>query len=131
MLLGLCAAISAWAQTPAAQKSSAKASSTVSAQAQFKRGDLAAAESSVWSVLSSNPNDEQALTLLGMIRGEQHRYAEAEVLFGRVVQLNPKSVVARTHLANALADRKSTRLNSSHSQISYAVFCLKKKRDTD
>src|SRR5256886_8586719 len=28
----------------------------------------------------------------------------------------------------ALGDRKSTRLNSSHSQISYAVFCLKKKR---
>src|SRR2546430_2960572 len=27
-------------------------------------------------------------------------------------------------------DRKSTRLNSSHSQISYAVFCLKKKRTT-
>src|SRR2546427_8599104 len=27
-----------------------------------------------------------------------------------------------------LGDRKSTRLNSSHSQISYAVFCLKKKR---
>src|SRR2546430_13744508 len=26
-------------------------------------------------------------------------------------------------------DRKSTRLNSSHSQISYAVFCLKKKTD--
>src|SRR2546430_6706123 len=28
----------------------------------------------------------------------------------------------------AQADRKSTRLNSSHSQISYAVFCLKKKK---
>src|SRR5256886_8140612 len=28
----------------------------------------------------------------------------------------------------AAADRKSTRLNSSHSQISYAVFCLKKKK---
>src|SRR2546430_12001894 len=27
------------------------------------------------------------------------------------------------------ADRKSTRLNSSHSQISYAVFCLKKKKN--
>src|SRR2546430_12366284 len=27
-----------------------------------------------------------------------------------------------------LQDRKSTRLNSSHSQISYAVFCLKKKK---
>src|SRR5256886_3547080 len=29
---------------------------------------------------------------------------------------------------NPEADRKSTRLNSSHSQISYAVFCLKKKK---
>src|SRR2546430_7904510 len=29
-----------------------------------------------------------------------------------------------------LLDRKSTRLNSSHSQISYAVFCLKKKKIT-
>src|SRR5688572_31303415 len=29
----------------------------------------------------------------------------------------------------ACADRKSTRLNSSHSQISYAVFCLKKKKN--
>src|SRR2546430_9811260 len=28
-------------------------------------------------------------------------------------------------------DRKSTRLNSSHSQISYAVFCLKKKKKDD
>src|SRR2546430_5436311 len=27
------------------------------------------------------------------------------------------------------SDRKSTRLNSSHSQISYAVFCLKKKKE--
>src|SRR3712207_8147050 len=28
------------------------------------------------------------------------------------------------------SDRKSTRLNSSHANISYAVFCLKKKKDT-
>src|SRR5688572_31860786 len=41
------------------------------------------------------------------------------------------SVVAPINflLRNAFeGDRKSTRLNSSHSQISYAVFCLKKKR---
>src|SRR2546430_9556687 len=31
------------------------------------------------------------------------------------------------HTKQDLRDRKSTRLNSSHSQISYAVFCLKKK----
>src|SRR2546430_3827490 len=33
---------------------------------------------------------------------------------------------AQTILGMRLKDRKSTRLNSSHSQISYAVFCLKK-----
>src|SRR5438477_4743240 len=38
-----------------------------------------------------------------MIRGRQQRYAEAEALFGRVLQLNSKSVVARTQLANVLA----------------------------
>src|SRR3712207_8991131 len=32
----------------------------------------------------------------------------------------------RPHLPRALQDRKSTRLNSSHANISYAVFCLKK-----
>src|SRR2546427_2097585 len=32
--------------------------------------------------------------------------------------------------STAVKDRKSTRLNSSHSQISYAVFCLKKKKKT-
>src|SRR2546422_4681554 len=32
------------------------------------------------------------------------------------------------HLSTALRDRKSTRLNSSHGYISYAVFCLKKKK---
>src|SRR2546430_6290569 len=34
----------------------------------------------------------------------------------------------RTHRRDDPGDRKSTRLNSSHSQISYAVFCLKKKK---
>src|SRR2546430_12870197 len=33
----------------------------------------------------------------------------------------------RRHHVREREDRKSTRLNSSHSQISYAVFCLKKK----
>src|SRR2546430_10611064 len=38
---------------------------------------------------------------------------------------NPHAGVVVVH---QMADRKSTRLNSSHSQISYAVFCLKKKK---
>src|SRR2546430_12593676 len=35
----------------------------------------------------------------------------------------------RTRVPDDVVDRKSTRLNSSHSQISYAVFCLKKKQN--
>src|SRR2546430_7511740 len=35
-----------------------------------------------------------------------------------------------TSCTDPVQDRKSTRLNSSHSQISYAVFCLKKKNET-
>src|SRR2546428_9746612 len=36
----------------------------------------------------------------------------------------------RAAVALPVGDRKSTRLNSSHDQISYAVFCLKKKKHT-
>src|SRR2546430_11255236 len=36
--------------------------------------------------------------------------------------------LAPDHTGRRQRDRKSTRLNSSHSQISYAVFCLKKKK---
>src|SRR5258707_9807448 len=40
----------------------------------------------------------------------------------------PRELDAREEVAHL--DRKSTRLNSSHANISYAVFCLKKKNDT-
>src|SRR2546430_13637839 len=42
----------------------------------------------------------------------------------------PLPVPRHVGLAVLSEDRKSTRLNSSHSQISYAVFCLKKKKKT-
>src|SRR2546426_2557459 len=46
--------------------------------------------------------------------------------------VTPSSAMApatTTHGTSAFADRKSTRLNSSHLVISYAVFCLKKKKN--
>src|SRR2546430_7080335 len=43
--------------------------------------------------------------------------------------LGEQLVLDDAHAAHR--DRKSTRLNSSHSQISYAVFCLKKKKKTN
>src|SRR2546430_12727826 len=42
----------------------------------------------------------------------------------------PSASLPRRRAAVGREDRKSTRLNSSHSQISYAVFCLKKKKET-
>src|SRR3712207_7987259 len=39
--------------------------------------------------------------------------------------------VKRIFRAPSVRDRKSTRLNSSHANISYAVFCLKKKKKTN
>src|SRR2546427_5352139 len=49
-------------------------------------------------------------------------YAEAYYTLGTVLK-------QKGELPEAVTDRKSTRLNSSHSQISYAVFCLKKKKE--
>src|SRR2546430_12412566 len=53
-----------------------------------------------------------------------------EVVDGEALVLAPRARPAADGLLapRPRADRKSTRLNSSHSQISYAVFCLKKKK---
>src|SRR5689334_24501508 len=49
-------------------------------------------------------------------------------LGGFSLHSNRRGVVSRDGICSRSADRKSTRLNSSHSSISYAVFCLKKKK---
>src|SRR5438270_10570934 len=46
----------------------------------------------------------------------------------RLAEPGPRGVSERPRRSGGREDRKSTRLNSSHSQISYAVFCLKKKK---
>src|SRR4051812_49708422 len=47
---------------------------------------------------------------------------------GAVVADVPDAVQRQQRVAQVVQDRKSTRLNSSHMSISYAVFCLKKKK---
>src|SRR5207249_5946106 len=54
------------------------------------------------------------------------RVAEEDVL-QRVAVEDPSEENLAARVADAAVDRKSTRLNSSHVSISYAVFCLKKK----
>src|SRR3712207_8170405 len=54
---------------------------------------------------------------------------ELQVIEPFVTQIKTKLDNAKSILENE--DRKSTRLNSSHANISYAVFCLKKKKYKD
>src|SRR5690606_42061585 len=51
-----------------------------------------------------------------------------EVSLELMERLSLSCMILPTRSDSCLADRKSTRLNSSHVKISYAVFCLKKKR---
>src|SRR2546430_12747977 len=51
-----------------------------------------------------------------------------KLLFLAAAAMNFTSPSSAAPAATLAEDRKSTRLNSSHSQISYAVFCLKKKK---
>src|SRR2546430_9259551 len=57
-----------------------------------------------------------------LFRSPCHAFSQYEEFHGFAKRHFP---IMKSHVF--LADRKSTRLNSSHSQISYAVFCLKKK----
>src|SRR2546430_3332451 len=70
----------------------------------------------------------------------EHHKREASVTEVSTIGLDIAKQIFQVHGADAsgvvifrrqirrVKDRKSTRLNSSHSQISYAVFCLKKKK---
>ena len=98
-IIGCCCARLCWGQRVASAKT---VSPLATVKVQLDRGDLVSAEAGLWSVLTAQPDNEQALTLLGIVRGRQQRYAEAEALFRRVLQLNPRSVVASRNLANAL-----------------------------
>src|SRR5688572_32525841 len=57
--------------------------------------------------------------------------AAGMMLFGTNSGPSPARFVFHPGNTHSHIDRKSTRLNSSHSQISYAVFCLKKKKQTE
>src|SRR3712207_7575674 len=76
--------------------------------------------------------DDGAVVLLfrcGSEVEEQHEnVGGARGLFCQA--LEERRLIAIAHGRASIEDRKSTRLNSSHANISYAVFCLKKKKRT-
>src|SRR2546430_5830152 len=68
----------------------------------------------VCEIIGSTAPPNRAMTVMYALGWTQHSVGTQMIRAGAMMQL--------------LLDRKSTRLNSSHSQISYAVFCLTKKR---
>src|SRR3712207_8927565 len=58
------------------------------------------------------------------------RHAHPGIRHRAIVQMQIGAANTRARDADNGVDRKSTRLNSSHANISYAVFCLKKKNNT-
>src|SRR5688572_6917298 len=77
---------------------------------------LAAAGRAAFSILPSSYRALFGHTARGIVAPYETEYGN-EALFQQPQELG-----------DLMGDRKSTRLNSSHSQISYAVFCLKKKK---
>src|SRR2546430_13179376 len=62
---------------------------------------------------------------------EAHPLYPAGEFYGEFASYDVMLDLPDDQVIGATGDRKSTRLNSSHSQISYAVFCLKKKKAPD
>src|SRR2546430_5844706 len=95
--------------------------STVDGYDDFPRGTSAPTRSSAVGTRRSSPVASRRAAYRGRCRSWKAR-----------IRPYARSSARRTSRGHARAarrkDRKSTRLNSSHSQISYAVFCLKKKK---
>jgi len=106
--MALTLAFFVWiAATSAAQTgkagAAAPASPLATAKAQLAKGDFAGADHTLLALLSSDPNNETALLLLGTLRVQQKRAPEAESLFRRAIHVDPKSVAAHRDLAGVLA----------------------------
>src|SRR3712207_7694470 len=65
---------------------------------------------------------------LGVLSGDPNVIIQESKAFSCDVRAGRRHEQTTQRLAGARLDRKSTRLNSSHANISYAVFCLKKKK---
>src|SRR5687768_18257670 len=86
------------------------------------------------TLFRSDWDDCRALLEKRMPGSVARAVADADTFFGvelpGLIEWKLDVERAKKIVQPALSDRKSTRLNSSHGYISYAVFCLKKKKKT-
>ena len=99
----LGAVLTAAQQSPVQPK---PASLLATARLQLDHGDLESGEQTLWNILSLEPSNEQALTMMAAVRTRQQRYAEAEALYRHVLQLDPKSLAASRGLTGTLLSQE-------------------------
>src|SRR5690348_17759772 len=88
----------------------------------------------MFAIMTPSPLTSTLFPYTTLFRSARAAYEEMVAIRQRLVVTSPEDVSLQEYLAGSyqtlggLLDRKSTRLNSSHPSISYAVFCLKKKK---
>src|SRR3712207_8222217 len=89
-----------------------------------------------YTTLFRSGDDDGSAEVRHLVRGSDERTHPERLLVAKSEGPETAPVLAQGALHGAspsrvtTLDRKSTRLNSSHANISYAVFCLKKKKQT-
>src|SRR5437867_9780807 len=85
-----------------------------------------------YTTLFRSPVKKKTVRINGCVAAAQAaKYADVDVITAYPIRPYTATMMALAQMvANGELDRKSTRLNSSHRTISYAVFCLKKKKQT-
>src|SRR3712207_8569519 len=79
------------------------------------------------SLRRAHERNDETLERIYIGRRFRNDTERLEHLFALYTKMTASGVAAEKNGPSKLPDRKSTRLNSSHANISYAVFCLKKK----
>src|SRR5688572_32044856 len=82
-------------------------------------------------LLGAVRRDEEQRLVARVAQEEREEVARRAVGPVEILDDEDQRRTLRQSAEDAEQDRKSTRLNSSHSQISYAVFCLKKKNNNN
>src|SRR5690242_20868881 len=82
-----------------------------------------------WSTGPWGSKREKVKTSMNSLSGTPYwRPSDTEIAKQFMIDRKAAPSLARSTKISPIVDRKSTRLNSSHMSISYAVFCLKKKK---
>lgn len=105
----------------------------------IRQGQLARAELELEDVIRKQPRDANALNLLGVVRAQQQRGAEAEQLFLNALKVSPKLVGAYVNLGRLYSEQKrandslaaylaASNLAPDHAEVNYSLAAIYEQR---